>query len=86
MALAVNFGYRRDRGRTAALMFITAAFGWRASFLAILVVSAIATPAGWWMLRRSPVKPGQRFDLAGAALFLLATGSLMLALNATALR
>ena len=27
MALAVNFGYRRDRGRTAALMFMTAAFG-----------------------------------------------------------
>src|SRR5262249_31742819 len=25
--LAVNFGYRRDRGRAAALMFITAAFG-----------------------------------------------------------
>ena len=27
MALAVNYGYRRDRARTAALMFITAAFG-----------------------------------------------------------
>ena len=27
MALAVNFGYRGDRGRAAALMFITAAFG-----------------------------------------------------------
>ena len=27
MALAVNFGYRRDRARTAALMFLTAAFG-----------------------------------------------------------
>jgi len=27
MALAVNFGYRRDRGRAAALMFMTAAFG-----------------------------------------------------------
>jgi len=27
MALAVNFGYRRDRARTAALMFMTAAFG-----------------------------------------------------------
>jgi cytochrome c oxidase subunit III len=27
MALAVNFGYRHDRGRAAALMFITAAFG-----------------------------------------------------------
>ena len=60
---------------------ITAHLGWRASFLAILAVSAVATPAGWWLLRKSPVKPGQRFDLAGAALFLLATGSLMLALN-----
>jgi cytochrome c oxidase subunit 3 len=27
MALAVNYGYRKDRGRAAALMFITAAFG-----------------------------------------------------------
>ncbi len=27
MALAVNYGYRRDRGRTAALMLITGAFG-----------------------------------------------------------
>ncbi|MBH97597.1 MAG: bb3-type cytochrome oxidase subunit IV [Rhodospirillaceae bacterium] len=27
MALAVNYGYRRDRAKTAALMFITAAFG-----------------------------------------------------------
>jgi cytochrome c oxidase subunit 3 len=27
MAMAVNFGYRRDRGKTAALMLATAAFG-----------------------------------------------------------
>jgi cytochrome c oxidase subunit 3 len=27
MAMAVNYGYRRDRARTAALMFATAAFG-----------------------------------------------------------
>jgi len=27
MAMAVNYGYRRDRARTAALMLITAAFG-----------------------------------------------------------
>jgi cytochrome c oxidase subunit 3 len=27
MALAVNYGYRRDRGRAAAMMFITAAIG-----------------------------------------------------------
>ena len=27
MALAVNYGYRQDRAKTAALMFITAAFG-----------------------------------------------------------
>ena len=27
MALAVNYGYRRNRARTAALMFVTAAFG-----------------------------------------------------------
>ena len=27
MALAVNMGYRRDRAKTAALMFVTAAFG-----------------------------------------------------------
>src|ERR1043166_4996064 len=27
MAMAVNFGYRRERGKTAALMLLTAAFG-----------------------------------------------------------
>ena len=27
MAMAVNFGYRRDRGKTAALMLATAALG-----------------------------------------------------------
>ena len=27
MAMAVNFGYRRDRVKTAALMFVTALFG-----------------------------------------------------------
>ena len=27
MALAVNYGYRRDRNKTALLLFITAAFG-----------------------------------------------------------
>src|SRR5437016_9828067 len=27
MAMAVNFGYRRDRARTASLMLVTAAFG-----------------------------------------------------------
>ena len=27
MAMAVNYGYRRDRGKTAALMFVTAALG-----------------------------------------------------------
>src|ERR1700688_4245861 len=27
MAMAVNFGYRRDRAKTAALMLVTAAFG-----------------------------------------------------------
>ncbi len=82
-ALGLNGSFVSAGALTGPIVggFITAAFGWRASFLAILVVSAIATPAGWWMLRRSPVKPGQRFDLAGAALFLLATGSLMLALN-----
>ena len=31
MAMAVNYGYRRDRGKTAALMFATAALG--ASFV-----------------------------------------------------
>ncbi|KQV66075.1 heme-copper oxidase subunit III family protein [Rhizobium sp. Root1220] len=31
MAMAVNFGYRRERGKTAALMFLTAALG--ASFV-----------------------------------------------------
>lgn len=60
---------------------ITAYLGWRWAFYIIVLVSVIATPAGWRLLRRSPVRPGQRFDPAGAALFMLAVGSLMLGLN-----
>jgi MFS family permease len=60
---------------------ITAYWGWRWAFFVIVLVSAVATPVGWRLLRRSPVIRGQRFDLAGAALFMLAVGSLMLGLN-----
>jgi EmrB/QacA subfamily drug resistance transporter len=60
---------------------ITAYLGWRWAFYVIVLVSAIATPIGWRLLRRSPVSRGQRFDPAGAGLFMLTVGSLMLALN-----
>ena len=60
---------------------ITAYLGWRWAFYVVVLVSVVATPAGWRLLRRSPVSQGQRFDPAGAGLFLLAVGSLMLALN-----
>jgi EmrB/QacA subfamily drug resistance transporter len=60
---------------------ITHYWGWRAAFYVIVLVSAIATPAGLRLLRKSPVNRDQRFDLLGAALFMLAVGSLMLGLN-----
>lgn len=60
---------------------ITAYAGWRWAFYAIVVVSAVATPAGWRLLRPSPGNRNQQFDPAGAALFMLAVGGLMLALN-----
>lgn len=60
---------------------ITAYWGWRWAFYVIVLVSAVATPAGWRLLRSSPANRDQRFDLPGAALFMLAVGSLMLALN-----
>ncbi|HET7770746.1 MAG TPA: DHA2 family efflux MFS transporter permease subunit [Chloroflexota bacterium] len=60
---------------------ITDYWGWRAAFLAIVLVSVIATPAGLRLLRKSPVNRDQRFDLPGATLFMLAVGSLMLGLN-----
>jgi len=60
---------------------VTAYWGWRWAFFVIVLVSAIVTPAGWRLLRRSQVNRNQRFDVAGAGLFMLAVGSLMLGLN-----
>src|ERR1700755_2916615 len=48
MAMAVNFGYRRDRRKTAALMWITAAFG--ASFVGMQAFE-------WTKLIREGVRP-----------------------------
>ena len=41
MAMAVNFGYRHDRVKSAALMLVTAAFG--ATFVGMLRIPAIVT-------------------------------------------
>ncbi|HEX2037674.1 MAG TPA: DHA2 family efflux MFS transporter permease subunit [Chloroflexota bacterium] len=60
---------------------ITEYAGWRWAFYANVAIGAVAIPAGWKLLRPSPAAAGQRFDLAGAALFVAAVGSLLLALN-----
>jgi cytochrome c oxidase subunit 3 len=48
MAMAVNYGYRRDRAKTAALMFATAAFG--ATFVGMQALE-------WTKLIREGVRP-----------------------------
>src|ERR1700757_1320268 len=48
MAMAVNFGYRRDRAKTAALMLVTAAFG--ATFVGMQAFE-------WTKLIREGVRP-----------------------------
>jgi cytochrome c oxidase subunit 3 len=48
MAMAVNFAYRRDRGKTAVLMLVTAAFG--ASFVGMQALE-------WTKLIREGVRP-----------------------------
>ena len=60
---------------------ITEYAGWRWAFYVNVAVGAVVVPAGWKLLRSSPAAAGQRFDLAGAALFVAAVGSLMLALQ-----
>ena len=60
---------------------ITEYAGWRWAFYVNVLITAVATPAGWRLLRPSPVARGQRFDPAGAALFFVAVGALMLGIN-----
>ena len=66
MAMAVNFGYRRDRARTAALMLATAAFG--ATFVGMQAFE-------WTKLIMEGVRPwGNAWDLApqfGACFFMI---------------
>jgi MFS family permease len=54
---------------------ITEHFGWRWAFYVNVPLSAVAAPLGWRLLRPSPAARGQRFDLAGAALFLASPAS-----------
>ncbi|MBI3973060.1 MAG: MFS transporter [Chloroflexi bacterium] len=60
---------------------ITEHFGWRSAFYVNVPISAVAAPVGWYLLRPSPVAKGQRFDAAGAALFVFAAVGLLLGLN-----
>ena len=65
MALAVNFGYRRDRARTTAMMLITAAFG--AVFVGMQAFE-------WTKLIEEGVRPwGNPFGAAqfGSAFFMI---------------
>jgi EmrB/QacA subfamily drug resistance transporter len=60
---------------------ITEHFGWRWAFYVNVPLSAVAAPLGWRLLRPSLAARGQRFDLAGAVLFLVAVAALLLGLN-----
>jgi EmrB/QacA subfamily drug resistance transporter len=56
-------------------------FGWQWLFFVSLPIAAAATLVGWRLLRETPRRTGQRFDLAGAALFMLLMIGLLLTLN-----
>lgn len=57
-------------------------FGWPWIFFVNVPIGIVATLFGVRQLREAPVRPGQRFDLPGAALFLLLVVGLLLTLNA----
>ncbi|MER3405683.1 MAG: MFS transporter, partial [Chloroflexota bacterium] len=60
---------------------ITQYLGWRWAFFVNVPISIVATAVGVRLLRPSPRRPGQRFDIAGAALFLVAVVALLLTLT-----
>jgi EmrB/QacA subfamily drug resistance transporter len=60
---------------------ITQYLGWRWAFYVNVPISIVATAVGVRLLRPSLRQPGQRFDIAGAALFLLAVVALLLMLT-----
>jgi EmrB/QacA subfamily drug resistance transporter len=55
--------------------------GWQWVFLVNVPLGILATLFGLRMLHETPVRPGQRFDPAGAALFLVLVVGLLLTLN-----
>jgi EmrB/QacA subfamily drug resistance transporter len=55
--------------------------GWQWLFFVGLPIAGVAALVGWRLLRETPRRPGQRFDLAGAALFMLLMVGLLLTLN-----
>jgi EmrB/QacA subfamily drug resistance transporter len=60
---------------------ITQYLGWRWAFYVNVPISIVATAVGTRLLRPSPRQPDQRFDLAGAVLFLMAVVALLLTLT-----
>ncbi len=60
---------------------ITQYLGWRWAFYVNVPISIVATAVGTRLLRPSPRQPGQRFDITGAALFLVAVVALLLTLT-----
>jgi EmrB/QacA subfamily drug resistance transporter len=56
-------------------------FGWQWLFFVSLPIAAVAALVGWRRLRETASRPDQRFDLAGAALFMLLVIGLLLTLN-----
>jgi cytochrome c oxidase subunit 3 len=62
MAMAVNYGYRRDRAKTAVLMLVTAAFG--ATFVGMQAFE-------WSKLIHEGVRPGRTLGRGPVRLLLL---------------
>ena len=56
-------------------------WGWQWLFFVSLPIAAVALLVGWQLLRETGRRPGQRFDLPGAALFMLLIVGLLLTLN-----
>jgi EmrB/QacA subfamily drug resistance transporter len=61
--------------------FLIDLLGWQWVFFLNLPIGIVATLFGWRRLHEADIQPGQRFDLPGAALFLLLIVGLLLTLN-----
>ena len=62
--------------------WLTHAFGWRTIFYINVPVGLLALALSWYFIPKdTPAESGQRFDLAGAAVFMAGLTALLLGLN-----